>query len=231
MTYLSVKEANNRSIITYKKSNLFSFMDLSNQRLLTKKIYILHKSNNGFATYLYFKDIIPLRMKEWVTKVEVNKYNELVLGGSDVLEYLNKKFITENYDLYSENSPDYMPFETNVYKSKISVSYPTMDNSSGIIVKKRPDELLADDYKNIDVWGEQVENLTDKNYRYQNKIPFWQRTMNIRHYDRSNQGYHHSNPNRASLDVPIYGNKNEMSTLIKLLDEKNKRYKMPTNSN
>jgi hypothetical protein len=222
MQYLSVKEANNQPTTIYRKSNLFSFMNLSNQRLLTKKIYFLHKSNNGLLPYLHFKSRVPRRMKEWVNTKEINPYNEIVLGGADVLDYLNKKFISDNYDLHNFDQ-SYVPLESNVYKNKLTIAFPSSDEKHYIAIEKTPSDLLAEDYRNLDLWSEQTTEITAEHQRYYNKIPFWQRTMNKRHYDRGNQGYHHADPNRASLDTPIYGYGTEIDKLAKSIDEKNKR--------
>ena len=45
------------------------------------------------------------------------------------------------------------------------------------------------------------------------KIPMWQKSMNIRQYDKGNDGLHASNPYRASLDMQVRGY--NMSNIIK----------------
>ncbi len=223
MPYLSIKEANNQPTIIYRKSNLFSFMNLANQRLLTKKVYFLHKSNNGKNTYLYFKSIVPRRMKEWANEKNINTYSEIVLGESDVLDYLNKKFISDNHNLYSCFDQNYRPLESNSYKSKVTLTFSSLDGDQHAAIEKDPRELLAHDYGNLDVWAKQTTEITASQQRQWNKIPFWQRTMNNRHYDRSNQGFHHADPARASLNASQYGYGDEISKLAIAKDKKNKR--------
>lgn len=223
MFSLSRKEIDNQSTVIHRKSNALSFMNLTNQRFLTKKIYLTHKSNNGIAPYLYFKEKVPLRMRDWINKKEINSYNHLILGSIDTLEYLNKIFISDNHDLHAVSGSEYLPSDSNVYQNQLVISYPNEFNEDITILKKKPNELLAEDYRNIDVWSEQTTETINKNYRYKNTIPFWQRTMNIRHYDRNNQGYHHADSNRASLDTPVYGYGNDIKKLYKLIDTKMKK--------
>jgi hypothetical protein len=65
--------------------------------------------------------------------------------------------------------------------------------------------LLADDYKELNVWQQFDINVDRSKFRYGNTIPFWQRSMNIRHNDRSNEGFREGNDAyRASLESPIY---------------------------
>lgn len=66
--------------------------------------------------------------------------------------------------------------------------------------------LLSEDVKEINVWRKYDINKKNSHFRYENNIPFWQRSMNIRHADRSNEGLREGNDSfRSSLDNPIYG--------------------------
>ena len=70
-----------------------------------------------------------------------------------------------------------------------------------------------DNTRNMDVWDNNKTIRMNKNFRYNNRIPVWQWSMNRRNYDRSNDGLEHGDPNRASLEVPIRGY--EMSDIYK----------------
>lgn len=213
MFSLSKKEIINEPTTIYRKENTASFMSLSNQRFLTKKIYLLHRSNNGILGYLHFKESVPLRMRNWVQKQDANQYKQVINGSIDILTYLNKIFVHDNYDLYSIK-----------YSNTVDVSYSIGDNAQDIVIlKKKPEEIMACDYANMDVWTEQTTEATN-NVRYNNKIPHWQRTMNIRHYDRNNQGFQHADSNRASLDTPVHGYGDEMKKLCKLSDSRLKAH-------
>ncbi len=222
MPYLSVKESNNRLTINNRNSNLAEFLCVENQRFLTKKIYSLHKMNNGAYKYLYFKIKIPSRVKQWIKYNDINNFNGVIFGGINTLEFINKKFISDNYDLYTFND-NFSPLEANVYKNKLKFAIPTANETQYQIIEKKPGELLAHDYGNLDLWEKQTTEITSDHQRYRNKIPFWQRTMNNRHYDRGNQGFHHADPNRASLNVDVYGYDDEMKKLANLIDKKNKK--------
>ena len=65
--------------------------------------------------------------------------------------------------------------------------------------------MLADDIKELNVWQQYDINTDRSKYRYGNTIPVWQRSMNVRHVDRSNEGLREGNDSfRSSLDTPIY---------------------------
>jgi hypothetical protein len=77
-------------------------------------------------------------------------------------------------------------------------------------------EILEHEIPTIDVWAEQDISITNAAYRDHNKIPFYQRSMHNRHYDRNNDGLQHADPNRASLDTPI--NAFDMEPIHDLID-------------
>lgn len=184
-----------------------SFMSLENQIFLTKKIYSLHKefalSNLSILkkTYLYFRAVVPDTMKEWVSGQNTGA---LVSGVNavDKIHYLNTLFVKENEALYRPLSPNQnnMPVvDNNVYKQCA-----TIRTREGL--KTVPYEYMGvEDMKNLDVWSKTTVDTNSSKYRYNNTIPIWQKSMNTRHYDRSNEGFHHSNSTRASLGAPIYG--------------------------
>ena len=218
---LSKKEIENRPTNVHQRDNISNFMSIFNQRYLTKKIYLLHKSNNGTLQYLYFKQVVPNRMKSWLSKKDINKYRNYTSDTTDVLNYLNNMFINENYDLYI--NPDYnlKQLDSNVYKNQVTLSYMTQDDQV-ILFKKSPKDMYVEDYRNLDVWEKQTVDISDKDKRYGNKIPIWQISMHTRNYDRDNQGYAHANPERSSLETPIHGYGKDVKKLFELMDKKNK---------
>lgn len=225
---LSKKEIENRPTQIRKKDNFASFMNLSNQRHLTKKIYLLHKSNNGLLTYLHFKDIVPLKMKEWIQKKDINKYRATISAVIDMLDYLNKLFISDNYELYTIMGYEVPNIDSNVYRNKLLISYITDDDNT-LVIEKRPEEMLVEDIRNLDVWAEQTIEVSNKNRRYNNQIVPWQASMHTRNYDRTNQGYAHADPTRASLETPIYGYGDEIKKLHKLVDNQLKKNQLIKN--
>lgn len=78
-------------------------------------------------------------------------------------------------------------------------------------------DLMPEDIKRLDVWQETETNLNSNIYRYGNKIPIWQTSMNTRHYDVSNEGFR-SSKNRSSLNNLVMGY--DMSGLINRVNRK-----------
>lgn len=209
MEYLSQKEINNKPTQIYKIDDKYVFMSIKNKLYVTKQIYMMHKKNGGILDYLYFKSMVPVIMYSWISKAYIPKGKSTM----DVLDYLNKQFIKENYSLYELKVADkIVPLvDTNVYKTRTTMGVCDEDDNVHIYTKKYGD-LLASDYGSIDVWTEQTTEFTPANMRYGNKIPIWQKNMNIRNYDRNNEGYH-STRSRASLNNRIAGYGNDFSNL------------------
>ena len=207
-----------KSTTVYEKNSKFIFMSTSNQICLTRNIHLLHQGNHGLLGYLYFKDIVPKRMYIWISKflVPENIYNV------DIQAYINKQFIKSCSELYIyKNNDNIENLDCNVFKSNVSVGYCDIDNNDNQVnlQKKKYNELLASDYGSIDVWKEQTTEVSSINNRYANKVPVWQKNMNIRNYDLENQGYGNTTES-ASLDNFISGYGDDMDKLIKLKNEK-----------
>jgi hypothetical protein len=207
-TYIyTKKDMENKSFNLSVKSNYIYFMEISNQIYLTKKIYLLHKSNHGLMDYLYFKDVVPKIMKDWAIKNNINNIKSLKESYNE-LYYINKLFINSNGYLYNINSGlnnlRHLP-NINVYRSKITLGYSVEDNGEIASETKLYKDMLASDIVNIDVWEKQTDEVSYDNFRYKNQIPIWQKTMQNRHYDRDNEGYQTDDPERASLNNQVHG--------------------------
>ena len=64
----------------------------------------------------------------------------------------------------------------------------------------------AEAWKEMDVYREYDIQRWNKDFRYRNEIPIWQNLSRGRiGLDRSNEGLHDGNPDRASLDNQIHG--------------------------
>lgn len=206
---LSRKDIINYPTNLIKIDNLTVFMSAPNRVYLTKQIYNLHKANNGLKCYLHFKEVVPDKMKEWLYDKKYLTFK--VLNSMDIIEFMNKQFIKDHENLYIGEL-----MESNVYRSKLTILHDDM------VMVKKPDELLAEDIRNIDVWAPQTTEAASASFRYKNTIPFWQKSMNTRHYDRSNQGLAHADPDRASLTPPASGR--YTGELQKIIKAKTLRY-------
>lgn len=223
MEFLSFKEQNNVATKIYEKSSLDVFMSNKNKLLLTKEIYLLHKGNNGILDYLYFKNVVESAMIEWISNMLA--MNDCDTRSMDILVFLNKTFIKTHGYLYEYKSRDKIEVlvDTNVYRSEASIGYCDDDDNIQIQQKKYKD-LLASEYGSIDVWKEQsVEMTPDSRARYGIKVPFYQRTMQIRHYDRSNEGYS-TTADRASLNNFVSGYGSALTAIQNKKDELYKKY-------
>lgn len=218
--YLSVKEINNKATNVYTKPYRFVFMNISNQIHITKQVYQLHKNNMGNLNYLYFKSIVPVRMSDWLLM-----YDGPSESNESIVYYLNKLFIKSCFDLYTykTNANIATALDTNVYRAELTLG--VCDEHDKITtVTKKYNNLLASDYGSIDVWALQTTDISTANSRNKNMIPIYQKSMNIRNYDKNNEGYHTTTEN-ASLNTNISGYGDDMKNLI---DKKINLYKNNT---
>jgi len=184
-------------------------MSIANQICVTKQIYQLHKNNTGTLDYLYFKSVVPTRMSEWLLN-----YNGPLESNESIVFYLNKLFIKSCFELYTYKTDTNIAaaLDTNVYRSEMTMG--TCDDNDNIItVTKKYNDLLASDYGSIDVWALQTTEVSTANARNKNMVPIYQKSMNVRKYDKDNQGYR-STLEHASLNTNLNGYGTDMASLI-----------------
>ena len=200
----SVKDKKNRALqgIDYTAiSNEIVFNSRSNVAYITKHMYLKHRNNGGNIPKDLFSQAMPSIMKTWSVEQNLdsyegwNNYNYIL-----TLDYINDKFVNDHKDYYSVQGSD-----TNVFKAVVPVGY--MNEFDGKVYEsKKYDEMTAEDYQNLDVYGPmQAFTQNSEKNRYKNKIPTWQRSMNIRQYSTENEGLSSNTWERASLEVPIRG--------------------------
>ena len=171
------------------------FLSEKNIHYMTYYIVSLNKTTTGQQLINLAKQI-PGLMIQWSKKEDLNNfeyvYNNILL----TLSFLNKKFLVNHAYLYrgTENA------DINVFRTKDVVT-----DKCGNEELKKYDEMTAAEYSTLDVWRDEQVYTYDKLNRYQNKIPTWQKSMNIRQYDRSNDGLHSAYSDRASLDSQVRG--------------------------
>lgn len=213
--YLSKKEINNAATNIFGKPFKIVFMSINNQIYVTKNIYLLHKNNSGTLDYLYFRSIVPHRMSNWI-----ENYSGPTESNENIVDFLNKIFIRKCSDLFEYQTTqniDVSALDSNVYRAELTLG--TCDGDDNIVTTtKKYNNLMAADYQNIDVWAEQTTEVSFDRNKYRNQVPVWQKSMNKRFYDKSNQGYHNT-ANGASLDTPVNGYGNAMDALIQKKEE------------
>ena len=205
---LSRKYKNNVPYKLKLKSNYAQFMSIGNQLYLSKTIYLMHKNNHGLMKYLYFKEHVPYRMTSWAVQKNINKIQSLNHQDMLNLNYINELFINDNKDMYTMNrglNEYYHIPNNNVFKLKVNVGHYATDSNNIVGEQKKISELLASDMNGLDLWREDIRKVTRNDNRYGNSIPVWQRSMNIRHYDRSNEGYQAGDPSAASKEMHVRG--------------------------
>lgn len=204
---ISVKEKKNMpmySAFPLTNSDIF----LSKKNILDIIYYIASlnvKTHTKDVDISKLKVQIPKLMNQWTIDNNINDYESS--GDNNIvtnLEFINKKFLLNNSILYDRCGIG----EVNVFTSLGRVT-----DECGRQSNKKYDEMSANDYHTLDV-SQPYEAFTyDKRNRYSNKIPVWQKSMQMRNYDRSNDGLHDANPDRSSLDNQIHGY--DMSNIIK----------------
>lgn len=216
MDWLSTKEKNNKPTTIYDKSTEDIFMSEENIKKLSKEVFLLHQSNGGKLHYLYFRRILPNYMHTWINGRRNPVSNRI--NNIGITEYLNKLFIIKHDNLYTYKTDNYINndqplIDSNVYRVDTTLGMTVDDNI--VPIRKKGKELMASDYQLIDVWKEQTTEVSSSDFRNGNKIPIWQRSMNIRNYDRSGEGYAAIDSNEASLDTHSRGYGSAFSDLIK----------------
>ncbi len=175
------------------------FLSESNIRQIAQSLYRISQNNSDGRPIEFFYRITPKMMNLFSKQKNLYDYQmaEASEGGNinwvETVKAINYDFMKECLNTFHWNN--YNPFRD---------TYLTVGDSDNR-KKKRACDLMADDYGTIDVYGVTDINRENKHFRYNNTIPFWQRTMNIRHYDRGNEGLRYNDPDEASRDSHIRG--------------------------
>ena len=184
--------------------------------------------------YRYFNKNVPNWMEKFVWKNKIEFYMEDPdkiggdysyvgsLSASDegykyyitALSKVNKEFCKEHYYLISQlndqtdldlpgtfGKPDWNPF-------RASTIVGTKNEFENTMTKKSYHDMVydIDNTRNMDIWYGNEIIRQNSNFRYNNRIPVWQNLGRSRTgLDRSNDGLHDSNKNRASLENQIHG--------------------------
>lgn len=203
---ISVRAENNDGV--FDKYDFSShrklFLNNHNVKNMTYLVVSLNHKNNATVPKDVVKQHVPSIMKEWADKVLVDEFKSAADNRIITLEFVNKKFLADNCNLYNKNARRAL----NMFKMSDIVT----DKYNNAQVKKY-DEMTAEDYRTLNVWRPQRTYAANSQSRYCNKVPIWQKSMNIRQYDVANDGLHTATPERASLDTQIHGY--DMSNIVK----------------
>jgi hypothetical protein len=186
-------------------SNTDIFLSKKNIHYMTYFLVAMCKKNMTGTNPGELAPLVPTMMIEWSKKNTLDDFEYIYDDILLTLEFLNKKFITNHACVYGKNDNS----SINVFRAKGAITVDECGNEE----TKKYSEMTAENYKNMDVWQDTQEYTYDKRNRYDNSIPIWQRSMNIRQYEHVFDGLHTSNPTRASLDTQLRGY--NMSNIIK----------------
>lgn len=166
----------------------------SNTRMIAQNLYRVSQNNSDGRPIEFFNKIVPKMMKIFSKNHNLYEFRmaeEAETGNInwvETIKAINYDFMKEVYNTFRWNN--YNPFRDTYLDVGASDSRR----------KVKASDLMPDDYGTIDVYGVTDINRENKNFRYNNTIPFWQRTMNIRHFDRTNEGLRNGDPDEASLE-------------------------------
>lgn len=116
-----------------------------------------------------------------VTQRTVEKYKSSSKNLLEELHAVNNKFLKEYMPLLIEefNNTSDMSEHKNIYDYGEKTILSREFNR-----KQRDNEIYADDYQFLDLYRKQNVQKINSQFRYGNKIPLWQRSMNRRNYER-----------------------------------------------
>jgi hypothetical protein len=175
-----------------------TFVSEQNINMLTCNLFKIYQQNGGMQSNQKFKQLIPLLISRFLKKNDLTSYRTAeadTVGFNDyttILRAINNDFIKMCYNYFKWNA--YNPFQNDIEVG-------TVENR----VLKKSYEIMPEDHGTLDIWREQFIQISNNKFRDNNKIPFYRTGMFTRNYDRSNEGFIHNNPDRASIETPIYG--------------------------
>lgn len=207
-TINSVKDYKNITLDNYLDyvTNMQIFLSNKNINYIILKAVSLNKKNKNPYKLKKLIQIMPNFMYVWAKDKKINNMSYINNDIVQTLSFLNNQFLLDNSMLYN-SSNGY--FSINVYKTNDTVT-----DRCGIPSVKKYDKMLASEFHTLNLWNEDNKTFThDSINRYDNKIPYWQKSMNTRHYDKSNDGFHDDIPERSSLNTQNNGY--DMTNIIK----------------
>lgn len=190
--YFELKDWRNMQTFT-PIDNYSRFISKRNVSLVAARINRLREGNRSRN-----RDSIEESMKYWGKKVDLNRNYapayEMDFEG--LINLVNEQFIKKNGYLYSGN-------DINIFRGGATV----LDYSSGEPkpVYKNFADFGINDMRNMDVWQPVHIGISNGQQRYNNAIPSWQRTMNIRSVDKSPEVFNVNLADRDALEHPVHG--------------------------
>ena len=216
LPFQSVKDFKNAPIQDefYGMTNKQMFLSSKNIYYIINMVVSLNKRRKTDYDLNTIIPSIPGLMSKWATDNSIDDYEYLTDDISQTIFFINKQFLINNSVLYKIPNDE----SINVFRTKDVVT----DRCGRPSIKKY-DEMLAEDYHTLDLWQTPTREIFryNENFRYNNEIPTWQKSMQTRHYDTDNDGLSSSKYSRASIEQSPRGY--NMENIIKggIASEKN----------
>lgn len=205
--YLSVKDRKNAPsrVETIRMNNSMLFLSDANKKYVTNGMYSLHKKFGGGMEKIVFIEQIPKLMLDWSKKVPLDDMESLNdIDWMEILHFTNDKFMKKHYVHFKKTSPHSFKVG-NLGLPEINVFREDFETGEVNKIKKKGDHLTAEDIKSMDVWEPIEHYRSNDNFRCNNKLRIWQKAVQKRNYDRSNEGLRHGHSKTASRVVPQRG--------------------------
>lgn len=186
------------------RNNMDIFLSKKNKAYMTE--YIISQSKPACFDYNKMYTMIPQLMDQWAADNDIYKNKGAYRDLTQVLEYTNSAFLNKYKDVFKKPRIDHI----NVFRMKDLTT-----DACGNEHLKKYNEMTAADYHTLNLWDDSSREIFSSNrtFRDCNRLPVWQKSMSVRHYDLSNDGLHDAISGRASLETPI--GKYDMSNIIK----------------
>jgi hypothetical protein len=175
------------------------FLSNENVTVLCNNLHQVYQQNGGQSTRDKFRKLVLLLQHKFIKSADLYQYDLAdrdVLGRYsyvEILRAINEDFSKMVYNYFKWNV--YNPFHDLV----------DVGNGSSVCRRlKKGDELQPEDYGTLDLWRNQITQVSNKNFRDNNKIPVYRAGLHTRNYDRSNEGLKYDT-DLSSMENQIHG--------------------------
>jgi hypothetical protein len=173
------------------------FLSNDNVKLLCKNLFNVYQQNGGQSTRDKFRNLVLLLQHKFTKTTNLHSYNladEGAIPGNYIenLRAINEDFKKLVYSYFKWNI--YNPFHDLV----------EIRDVNGIRRLKKGSELRPEEYNTLDLWQPQITQVSNRNFRNNNKIPVYQAGLHVRNYDRGNDGLKYDS-DQSSLENQIHG--------------------------
>lgn len=173
------------------------FLSRANTNNLHMSLHAIYRQNGGKAGLAKFKQLIELLQKKFVKENRLSDYITVESQATgtnnyvDALKAINNDFHKLVYTYFRWNI--YNPYHDDI----------EVGPNENRILKKSAD-IMPEDFGTLDVWREQFTLVLNRQFRDCNRIPAYRTGIHSRHLDRGNEGLRFNDPDRSSLETPIY---------------------------